>query len=153
MVSTLSFVPFSSNGIKRLLKLVHLKHKLYIAEQTKTKNMRLQYGVKYTTENGTITAPLKLNDKLAIRYPYRDEMSGRCYTEDGECNSGNKIDRLEALAYGEEAPEPKLELERAFDQSLPEDAGMVTISREDYDRFVAMEKSFREIYMGAKAIG
>ena len=94
--------------------------------------MKLEYGKRYVLTNGNITGPLKVNDFQAIEYPFKDLKTGLAFKEDGTANTGWTADKIIGAYY-----EPK---------QTDHQVNTVTISREDYDRFVAMEKAFKEVY-------
>jgi hypothetical protein len=97
--------------------------------------MKLQYGMRYHTEGGKITGPLRVNNTCAINYPYYDVQYGRMYAEDGRCATGSDLDKIIGAYY-----EPVEDRE-----DLPYAVDTVTISRKDYDRLKAIEAFAAEI--------
>ena len=100
--------------------------------------MKLEYGKRYVLGNGNITGPLKVNDFQAIEYPFMDPKTQLRFKENGTSITEWAEDKITAAYY-----EPK---------QTDHQVNTVTISRDDYDRFVAMEKAFGEIYRTAKRL-
>lgn len=61
--------------------------------------MKLQYGKQYTTRGGHTTAPLVLNNKRAINYPFKDPATGKEYSETGEPWNGSYDDFITSSQY------------------------------------------------------
>ena len=101
--------------------------------------MKLEYGKQYVTNSGRVTGPLKLNEKKAVYFPYLDPHTNRIYSEEGKA-AHSDLDDIVGRYYQEPA------------QELPQVVDTVTISRKDYDRYVALEMAFEEIYSTAKRL-
>lgn len=101
--------------------------------------MKVELGKRYLTNSGSVTGPLKLNPHGAINYPYLDPHTNRIYSETGDSGT-TKMDNI----YGEYREETATELPQVVDT--------VTISRKDYDRFVALERAFKEVYEQTKGL-
>lgn len=102
--------------------------------------MKLQFGKKYITKSGRVIGPMKLTKERAIAYPFFDPRNLRGYTDDGFCSSGEDLDTIMGVKYEEEVS-----------QELPS-VNTVTISVEQYERFLAIEKAFSQIYKDAKEL-
>lgn len=113
--------------------------------------MKVQPGAQYICKSGHITGRLKLNPKKAINFPFIDETTGREYSDDGKCFSGEEIDTLIAKHYV--AVENRLICDGDCPTIKIVEIETVTISKADYDRFLEMEKTLRWIVEENKKLG